>query len=460
VITTDIFRTSTFRLTASFAIIFTLSTLLLFSFIYWQTAVAETRRVESELERDARAIAEDTHGNVLDAVRIEMATRSHRITYVSLFAPDGQLQAGNLERVPQELRADGHAHRRTIDTGADGLHKSVDILIVRRGLADGRSLVIGRSLDSVDNLRGVVLRALRLGTLATIAVALAAGTILSRRAQEQIKAVRLTAERIVAGHLSERLPRRGSNDDFDRLADIVNHMLDDIERLLAEAQTTGENIAHDLRTPLTRVRSRLERARHTSHTVEELREMIDSAIISLDQTLRIITALLRIGQIEGGRRRASFSSIDLKALVGEMGDLFDPFAEAKGIQFRTLVDNTVVEVSGDRDLLSEAIANLLDNAIKFTPAGGAVQLHLTQQSGSPVVTITDNGPGIAPAEREAVIRRFYRSDKSRHVEGCGLGLSLVDAIVRLHGFRIEILDANPGCAVKLICPNDNIPTAE
>lgn len=446
----DMLRGSTFRLAIRFSLAFIFSTMLLFSFIYWQTAVVETKRVENELEKYAEAIAKDDQQDIKDAVRFQLLGQNHRIAYMALFSPDGRRIVGNLEKFPIGVPADGSAHRRTGETLGDADRGSDDVLIVRRQLADGRSLVIGRSLDSLDNLRTVVMRALRLGTIATVVLALAAGAGLSRRAQEQIKAVRLTAERIIQGHLSDRLPTRGSGDDFDRLAEIVNHMLDEMERLLGEMKTTTENIAHDLRTPLTRVRSRLERARYTTQTHEELREMVDGAVVSLDQTLRIITALLRIGQIEGGQRRASFSTVDLGTLVNEMGDLFEPLAEEKGIRFSTKVD-TAGSVLGDPDLVNEAIANLLDNAIKFTPSGGSVELTLREEGGVPVVSVADDGPGIAPEERDAVMRRFYRSDKSRHIEGCGLGLSLVDAIVKLHGFRLAIRDRSPGCAFEIMC---------
>ncbi len=433
-----------------FAAAFAVSTLLLFTFIYWQTAVVETRRVESEVMMDAKALADDSRKDMAEGVRIALATHAHRITYVSLFSPDGYRISGNLERCPPGLPADGRAHRMDKESLGAGNAEHDVVLIVRRSLPDGRSLVIGRGVDSLDNLRAVVLRALRLGVIPTFILALAAGAILSRRAQEQIKAVRTTAERIVQGNLSERLPTHGTGDDFDRLAETVNYMLDETERLLAEAKTTSDNIAHDLRTPLTRVRSRLERARNTARTHAELQEMVDRAIVGLDQTLRIITALLRIGQIEARHRRATFSTVDLRTVVREIGDLFEPFAEEKGVRFKLMAADAGT-IHGDRDLLSEAIANLVDNAIKFTPVGGMVTLALDRTDGVPVVRVRDNGPGIAAEERDAVMRRFYRSDKSRHIEGCGLGLSLVDAIAKLHGFRVVIGDGDPGCVMELIC---------
>jgi len=446
----ELFRTTTFRLTAHFAAAFAFLALFLFAFIYWQTAGVETRRMEYELEHDAAAIALESKSDLSEVVRLAVASRSHRIDYLALFSANGTLISGNLDRLSRDLPADGVAHRiEATSPGEDNLRHDV-VLMVCRLLVDGRFLVIGRSLDSVDNLRSVVLHALGLGLAPAVLLALAAGVALSRQALEQVKAVRLTAERIVQGHLSERLPSRGRGDEFDRLADSMNYMLDEIERLLEETKNVTDNIAHDLRTPLTRVRSRLERARQTAQTHAELQEMVDRAIVALDQTLRIITALLRIGQIERGVRRPSFQAVDLQTVVGEIGDLFEPVAEEKEIEF-TVRTEKVSLIPGDRDLLSELLANLVENALKFTPCGGRVRLTLETEAGSVAVRVIDNGPGIAPEEREAVLRRFYRSDKSRHIEGCGLGLSLVEAIAKLHAFRLHIGDAQPGCIFSLIC---------
>ena len=446
----EVFRTSTFRLAMQFATAFTLLTLLLFAFIYWQTAVVETKRVEAELEKDALALGTDASRDTREVIGLALASQSHRITYVSLFASDGKLIAGNLDKLPTDLPADGRARRSELSAPDQTNDDRDEVLIVRRDLANGSILVIGRSLDSLDNLRSVVLRALFLGGFPTVVLALTSGVALSRRSQERIKAVRLTAERIVQGHFSDRLPTAGGDDDFDRLADAVNSMLDDIERLLDEVTTTTNNIAHDLRTPLTRVRSRLERARRQAQSLDELRDMVDNATSGLDQALRIITALLRIGQLESHRRRANFSSVDLRSLVSEIGDLFEPSAEEKAIRLVTEADCGAV-VLGDRDLLSEAIANLVDNAIKFTPGGGQVTLSLQCGSGPPRIRVADTGPGIAAEEREAVLLRFYRSDHSRHIEGCGLGLSLVAAIANLHGFQIILGDARPGVTADLLC---------
>jgi signal transduction histidine kinase len=227
-------------------------------------------------------------------------------------------------------------------------------------------------------------------------------------------------------------------------------MLTKIEALIHEIAGVGDDIAHDLRTPLTRVRVRLERGREHATTLEELRTVADQAITGLDQSLAIITALLRIAEIEHSRRLEGFSEVRLAPLVREVGDLYDPIAEDKRVTLRVEAADEAI-VHGDRDLLFEAVANLVDNAVKFTPEGGRVELALLHRDGEAVVRVRDTGPGISEIEREAVTKRFYRSDKSRNTEGLGLGLSLVAAIVQLHGFRFTIAPG-PGCTAEIAYP--------
>ena len=224
-----------------------------------------------------------------------------------------------------------------------------------------------------------------------------------------------------------------------------------LEEALQEAKVVGDNIAHDLRTPLTRVRIRLERGREHAATPEEFRAVADQAIAGLDQSLTTITALLRITEIEHSRRREGFSEVHLAPLLREAGDLYDPIAENKGVTLRVEAPDGAA-VRGDRDLLFEAVANLVDNALKFTPEGGKVELTLLQQDGETVIRVSDSGPGISEAEREAVTQRFYRSDKSRNTKGLGLGLSMVAAIIKLHSFRFRV-SAGPGCTAEIACPH-------
>jgi signal transduction histidine kinase len=270
------------------------------------------------------------------------------------------------------------------------------------------------------------------------------------RAQRRVEEVNQRVQRIIAGDLRERLPHRTVDEPFSRLAIIVNGMLDEMEAMIHALAGVGNDIAHDLRTPLTRARLALERGRNNATTLEQIQAVADKAIAGIDQSLAIVTALLRLAEIENSRRSAAFGSVPLHEMLREVCDIYEPIAENKNIALRVRATHRLT-VRGDRDLLIEAVANLVDNAIKFTPEGGKVDIELLRRNGETVVRVTDTGPGISEQEREAVLRRFYRSDKMRNTPGVGLGLNLVAAIVKLHGFRLAI-SSGPGGRIEIICP--------
>ena len=311
-------------------------------------------------------------------------------------------------------------------------------------------LVLGRGESVVTSLAWIVAGALILGIISAIAPALVAGNWLSHKAERRLKAINQSIERITQGNVQERLPVLGIADDFDDLAKSVNRMLMENERLLAEVQGVSDNIAHDLRTPLARVRTFLERGRDTARSQDELTAVTERAIAGLDQAQAIITALLRIGEIEGGQRKAAFADVDLNEIVSEAAELYAPTAEAKEILFEARTE-AASTVHGDKDLLMEVVANLLDNALKFTPPGGSVTISVINREKGPVIQVSDTGSGIQPEQREAVMKRFYRIDKSRNIAGSGLGLSIVLAIVTLHGYEIVVSDAEPGCRFEVLC---------
>ena len=324
-------------------------------------------------------------------------------------------------------------------------------------LGDGRLLVLGYDIDELDEVQDIVVRALSLGLAPAVLLSLAGGVVLARRGQRRIAAVHEAVGRIMQGQLRERLPVRGASDELDKVAAAVNGMLDRIEQLVEEIRGVGDSIAHDLRTPLTRVRTRLERSRDEARTREEFQAAADRAITSVDQALAVVSAVLRIGEIEHGKRRAAFGPVDLAGVLRDAAELYEPVAEEKDVALRVRLlpsDGPApdCDILGDRDLLLEAVGNLVDNAIKFTPAGTAVTLSLRGGPDGTRMSVADQGPGILPAERERVLQRFYRTEKSRTVEGSGLGLSLVAAVVTLHGFRLRIGAARPGCVVEVVCP--------
>jgi signal transduction histidine kinase len=319
---------------------------------------------------------------------------------------------------------------------------------VGRRLDSGDVLVMGRNVDETREISSVVGQALALGLLPAFSLCLLAGVWLSARAQRRVEEVNQRVQRIVAGELRERLPEGKTDDSFARLAKIVNGMLDEMETMISALAGVGNDIAHDLRTPLTRVRLALERGRTHAATLEELQEIADKAIGGIDQSLAIVTALLRLTEIENSRRMSGFGDVALDEILREVCDVYEPIAEDKRIALGVVIDRNV-QVWGDRDLLFEAVANLVDNAVKFTPPGGRVELALEAEDDIALVCVRDTGPGISEQEREAVLRRFYRSDKMRHTPGVGLGLSLVAAIVKLHGFRL-IIGPSPGSRIEIL----------
>jgi len=294
--------------------------------------------------------------------------------------------------------------------------------------------------------------------------------VLSHRALARVKTMHEAIDRIMQGDVHERLPAARERDELERLAGSVNRMLDRLEYLMDEIRDVGNDIAHDLRTPLSRVRARLERATSSPHDADYLNSVIERATMDLDQCFSVITALLRIGEIENGRRRAGFGYVNLADLVADIVDLYEPIAETNGLVLTNAVAPVLPPSAltrpgeripdpmitfGDRDLLVEVLANLLDNAMKFTPSGGRVTISALPGPGVIHLRVADTGIGIPQAEREAVLGRFYRSDKSRHVPGSGLGLSLVMAILRLHGIDLAIADGDgttdrPGCAFEMV----------
>jgi signal transduction histidine kinase len=279
-------------------------------------------------------------------------------------------------------------------------------------------------------------------------VAGVASILVTRRTVGRIESINATSRAIMLSGLDKRIPLRGSNDEWDRVAENLNLMLDRIETLMGEVKQVSDNVAHDLRTPLTRMRGRLEKAYHGQRIGEVDQLLIGDTIADLDAVLRIFSSITRIAQIETQARKDAFRIVNLVEIAGEVVELYDAAAEPDGTRLSVAGDREVL-VTGDRDLIFDAIANLVDNAIKHGRPGGQVVVANEIIEGRPVVSIADDGPGIPVDEYEHVFKRFYRLEQSRYTPGNGLGLSLVAAVARLHGARIEMLDNSPGLKVKL-----------
>jgi signal transduction histidine kinase len=445
----QIIHSNTFHRALAVAGVFAIFVIVLFGFIYWQTDQYLIARSDRMITRQLNVIAALPGEQQLDAIDEHLRQDSRGVQYAGLFAADGRRITGNLEQFPPELKMNDSVQSLSVVRTLPAGREIRVIRAIARRMSNGDALAIGREVDETREISHVVGQALALGLLPAFCLCLLAGAWLSMRAQERVEEVNQRVQRIIAGDLRERLPRRDVDEPFSNLATIVNGMLDEMETMIHALAGVGNDIAHDLRTPLTRARLALERGRTNATTLEQLQVVADKAVANIDQSLAIITALLRLAAIENSRRSAAFGEVPLHEMLREVCDIYEPIAENKNINLRVNVGHRL-NVRGDRDLLLEAVANLVDNAIKFTPEGGKVDIELLRGDGETIVRVSDTGPGISEQERETVLRRFYRSDKIRSTPGVGLGLNLVAAIVKLHGFRLAI-HAGQGGRLEILC---------
>ena len=444
-------RSNTFHWAAALAALFAAFVTILFGFIYFKIDDYLIARSDGMITTQVNffaALAPDRRTGALDD---HLGQDPRGVHFAGIFDAKGNRLAGNIARLPGDLVA-GAGVKSVRMARID--EQEADASLVRavaRSVDHGDILVIGRNVDETREISRVVGGALALGLLPAFCFWLLAGAWLSVRAQRRVEDVNLRVQRIIAGDLRERLPHRDVDDPFSRLTVIVNGLLDEMEAMIQALAGVGNDIAHDLRTPLTRARLALERGRTNATTLEQLQSVADKAVANIDQSLTIVTALLRLAAIENSRRSAAFGDVALHEMLHEVCDIYEPIAENKNINLRVDVGHRL-NVRGDRDLLLEAVANLVDNAIKFTPEGGKVNIELLRGDSETIVRVSDTGPGISEQEREAVLRRFYRSDKIRSTPGVGLGLNLVAAIVKLHGFRL-VIHSGQGGRLEIICPD-------
>jgi signal transduction histidine kinase len=434
--------------TAWLLAVFISSAIMLFAMLYWVTHSYLMHEVDERLLGEVAEL----HSIGRNEAMADIAALSRRDVASSrpygLFDADGKWLAGNIPVLPearedkpfyydQEVR-DGNRMREAHFRG---------IIIPALG---GLRIVVGHSIDEILGFDHTLVNMLCAGLTLTLILAVGCGATLNAMSNRRIRAISLTVHEIMAGQLSRRLPTRGTHHDLDRLAGIVNTMLAEIERLVAEVRGVCAGIAHDLRTPMTHLRAGLERARRRSDTVADYEDAIDAAIQQSDVVLNRFTALLRIAEIEADGRRASFADVSLDTVLRDVVDLYEPVADERALSVSVHAPEPV-KVHGDVDLLFGAIENLLDNALKFTPRGGTITLEAGIDAGQAVLRVADSGPGIEPGEREAVLRPFYRSPSplAHATAGHGLGLNLVAAIARVHDADIEIHDNQPGCKMVL-----------
>jgi signal transduction histidine kinase len=447
---TDRWRSTVARLIAIYGAFFVLWAALLIGVIYWQAA-SYLRQVSDELVgRQA------TYFSMLDettrqhALNDYLSLETRRLNAWGLFDSHGRHLDGTISVLPPAMPLNG-----AVRLMPDGLarsdghqHASVRAAAVR--LHDGRILLISHDTSIVDRVGKIILQALLWGLSLTIVPGLLGGWLLTRAPLRRVHAIREATLPIMRGDLTRRLPQSHRGDELDMLAGIVNAMLNEIERLLGEVKGVCDNIAHDLRTPLTRLRTRLYRLQQNYAEESSESAELEACMVDTDALLDRFRALLRISELENQQRRAGFADMDLVGVLREVHELYLPLAEDRGQQLVLHVAHPAT-IHADRHLLLEALSNLVGNAIKFTPPGGLVDIRLRDADDGLWIDVDDSGPGIAMDQRDAVTRRFYRIDSCRSTPGSGLGLSIVSAIARLHGFSLVIGDSERGARLSLHC---------
>ena len=450
-----VFSSSIFRLALVYLLLFSASVLALVGFIYWSTQGSLTRQIDATIDAEITGLAEQfNQRGILGLIRAidrrADSTRGTRSIYLltdSNFAP----LAGNLQSWPGvEPDADGW-----ITFPLDYAEQYGGGVNLARGrvfdLGGWYHLLVGHDVRERLLIAARIRESVILGIAGVIGLTLLAGLFMSRRLLRQVDAINRTSQEIIAGDLSRRIPLSGRDDEFDKLAGNLNAMLDQIERLLTGMKEVSDNIAHDLRSPLTRMRSRLEVTLMDRSGTAADREAIRKTIDECDALLKTFNALLSIAQAQAGTSRPRFESLELGQLLSDVSELYEPLAEERA-QTLSVAANGAACIRGDRDLLFQAVANLVDNAIKFAPEKGEVRLSLAAANGSASITVADNGPGVPEAAQNKVLERFYRLETSRSAPGSGLGLSLVAAVAELHDGRLALADNHPGLRASLILP--------
>ncbi len=440
----DLWRTTAFRLTSLYGVVLVLGLAALLALIYAQTATLMSQRVDRAIEAGIADLRQADAEHLPARIQQDVAGDVRRMNYFGLFSADGVWITGNIDHWPAGVVADGPA----TDVAAERRYGG-DLRVRAVRLPWGEQLLVGRDISQLAGVRAILLQAMLISGALILVLGLIAGTMLSLRPLHRLQALQDASQRITHGDLTARLPISPRRDEIDMLASTVNAMISEIERLVADAKSVGDTLAHDLRTPLTRLRALLYRVQEEVEPDDRHRAMIERAVTEVDILLSRFRALLRIAEIELQARRSGFQSVDLAALLRQAAELYEPLAEEGGVTLllaEPLYDGLETTLEADPELLFEAVSNLIDNAIKFTPSGGIVSLALYP---GPALVVVDNGSGIPESERELVLNRFHRGANATVVPGSGLGLAVVAAVARLHGFTLDLADAEPGLRATL-----------
>src|SRR5665213_1180578 len=443
-------KTHALRLAALYFAVFAVSVLGVLLFVYWSSADFVEGQTQATLDAEIAGLAEQYAQRGLSGLVQIVAARSagdrgDGVLYL-VTNPDGHPLAGNITGWPAGTPVAPGAVAFNVAVKVKGetqMRPAQGALIV---IPDGYRLLVARDISDAALFRERIKLTLVWSGLVALIVGLIGGAVMSRNLLRRVEQVNRTAERVMGGNLSDRVPLKGTSDEFDQLAANLNNMLEQIERLMAGMREVSDNIAHDLRTPLARLRARLELSLTGAPEDGAATEAVRAAIDEADRLLATFNALLNIAEAESGARRNAAEPLDLAQAARAAAELYEPVAEEKGCALTLEIDPGIM-IRGDRHLLSQAVANLLDNALKY--GGGQVTLSAHQQDGRAALEVSDSGPGIPEGEREAVFDRFVRLEPSRTTPGNGLGLSLVRAVAQLPNGTVALGDNEPGLKVRL-----------
>jgi signal transduction histidine kinase len=439
-----VLRSASLRLAALYTAAFALSVVALGAVTLLTTRAALTRQFTSRIRSDSAALAQEYKVEGLTGVvqAVRERDRTPGALDYGLTSPTGAPVAGRLAGARTPIGW-------SILNSSQPHEDAERLRVFAVELPGGYRLLVGNDEESIEALGGVLFQRFALAFLGVVLIGVAGGVALSRGVNRKISAIAGTAQAIIDGDLSRRVPIEGSGDDLDRLAATLNRMLDRIAALMDSLRQVSNDIAHDLRTPLTRLRGRLEGLAQLPKS--EHPQALEGALADLDAILGTFAALLRISQIEGGARRAAFRSTDLSDLARTVVEAFAPSAEDAGVELRLEAAAPVV-IEGDPELLTQMLVNLVENGLRHAGGGAKVRVRCAPIADGPAVFVIDNGPGVPQAERERLFDRFYRLEASRSTPGSGLGLALVAAVARLHGAKASLHDAGPGLEARVTFP--------
>jgi signal transduction histidine kinase len=464
----QLWRTSTVRLTATFILIFSLFAILLLAFITWQSSVQIQRQQANDIDREVRVLQRigALQGLRALAFAVERISRAPGPGIYFLGDATGQYLLGNVTDIPVNVLIEpgiysfdyeraGPLTETAGDAGAPS-EPNFGFAVVRSvELSNGMRLVVGRDVLERRGFSAIIVQSFLFGVLGIILFSIVAGGVTARRVLQRIDTIRDTSTKIMSGNLSERVPVTSRNDEFDGLATNLNAMLDRIEQLLQGLKEVTDNVAHDLKTPLTRLRNQAESALRDGASDETRQLALETTIAESDRLIQTFNALLMIARAEAGAPSGALADVDVSAVVADLAELYTPVAEDEGILVETRIEEGV-HLRANRELIGQAMVNLLENAVKYAKPEGAgqgrISVGLRQHRGRVLIEVADNGPGIAVEDRRRVIERFVRLEKSRSEPGSGLGLALVDAVTRLHGGTFRIEDNEPGVRAVIDLP--------